>query len=161
MSLIADAFLKQLTLNDGALRGACKDVTEAEARRRHEGRSSIWWIVGHLVEHRAIPLAELGGDRASRFDLSSLFARDTVPREDVASPSLADLIGEFLRFGDLYRALVAASGDAAFMKTRPTPGGLEMPLPLFFHFHETYHLGQLGLLRTWLGKNSLVPPLKK
>ena len=29
---------------------------------------------------------------------------------------------------------------------------------VFLHFHESYHLGQLGYLRTWLGKSPLVKP---
>jgi hypothetical protein len=161
MSNVAEHYGKLVLLNDGAFRGVSKDVSDKDARVRLDGRSSFWWIAGHLAEHRAVPLAALGGDRTSRFPLTELFGRDTTPREDAASPTLAELASEFVRFGDLLRARVTELGDSAFVRTHATPGGLEMPLPFFFHFHESYHLGQLGLLRTRLGRAPLVPPLRR
>lgn len=158
MSRSAESYVRMLKFNDGVLRGLCKDVGEDEARRPHEGRSSFWWILGHVVEHRAVPLALLGGDRSSAFDLPGLFGRDTKPRADVATPTVAALVGEFLRLGGLLAARAAELGDGLDAKTMMTVAGVEMPIGPFFTFHETYHLGQLGLLRTWLGKGPLVPP---
>ncbi|HYC79088.1 MAG TPA: DinB family protein [Planctomycetota bacterium] len=157
MSRRVEDYLAMTALNDGTARALTRGVGEDEARRRFGGRSSFRWILGHVAEHRAVPLEILGGDRASKFDLSTAFARDTAPTDD-ATPTLAELLEEFLRFGALLGARVRELGDAAFERTHRTPAGVELPTPAFFYFHETYHLGQLGLLRTWLGKPPLVPP---
>ena len=36
--------------------------------------------------------------------------------------------------------------------------GAQVPAMLFYHFHESYHVGQLGYVRTWLSKSPLVKP---
>ena len=157
MSRSAAMYGKLLSFNDGVLKGLCKDVGEAEARRSFEGRSSFWWVLGHLVEHRAVPLKLLGGDRSSAIELSALFGRDTTPRADVSSPTVPELLAEFVRLGGLLAARAAQLGDAAEDVSFMTAAGVVMPVGPFFTFHENYHQGQLGLLRVWLGKNPLVP----
>jgi hypothetical protein len=161
MSRSADLYVRRVQFNEGVLRGLCKDVGEEEARRPIAGRSSFWWVLGHVVEHRAVPLRLLGGDRSSPLPLGELFGRDTLPRTDVAHPTIAELVAEFGRLGGLLAARARELGDAAEDVEYETPARTRLPVGAFFLFHEDYHLGQLGLMRVHLGCAPLVPPRKR
>jgi uncharacterized damage-inducible protein DinB len=154
----AENYADLYTMNARAIRALVRDVTEEEARRRPDGRQNpMAWIVGHIAAYRGEVLAALGGppDRAAR--LKALFGKD-VKSDEAAWPPVAELANELRDLHDAIVERLRALGDAAFERTTKTPGGATVPALLFLHFHESYHVGQLGYVRTWLGKPPLVPP---
>jgi hypothetical protein len=154
----AETYADLYTMNFQALRALCRDLTEDEARRRPDGRQNpALWMAGHVATYRFEALSLLGGTPSSGAGLKALFGQDV--RSDPATwPTLADVLADL---GALHRELVdriRALGDAAFDPVVTTPAGSQLPAIAFFHFHESYHLGQLGYVRTWLGKSPLVKP---
>jgi uncharacterized protein YndB with AHSA1/START domain/uncharacterized damage-inducible protein DinB len=138
---------------------ALDGVGEDEAWRRPGPSSSpLHWIAGHLVRSRADLLRALGG--AWALDWGDRFARG----EEVASPadypSLDEVQWE-------WRGVSAAlldrlpDLDASFLAS-PAPRRLPVEdrsmagLVSFSVYHESYHVGQLGYLRKWLGRPGLV-----
>ena len=146
------------TMNFKAIRALCRDLTEDEARRRPDGRQNpALWMVGHVATYRFVALAVLGASSPRGAGLEALFGKDV--RSDPASwPALADVLGDLEVLQPLHVDRIRELGDAAFEPLVTTPTGSQLPAILFFHFHESYHLGQLGYLRTWLGKTPLVKP---
>jgi hypothetical protein len=153
----ARTYADLFTMNYRAIRALFRDVSEDEARRRPDGRQNpMSWIAGHVAVYRAEAVGLLGGAAAGR-DLKPLFGKDV--RSDPATwPPLAEVLAQLAGLQDALAARLLAAGDSAFEKTTATPAGVVLPTIVFLHFHETYHLGQLGYVRTWLGKSPLVAP---
>ncbi len=117
------------------------------------------WLLGHLAATRRwmlrmvgaeIPVADWeqhfgAGDRAS-------------PESDAIPPE--DLKREYINSGrDVVRVLsqmTAAQADAPTDKPFPDGSTTVGGMLHFLHFHEAYHLGQLGLIRRALGKPGMV-----
>jgi hypothetical protein len=154
----AETYADLYTMNFRAIRAICRDVDDDEALRRPDGRQNpMAWMVGHIATYRAEALGMLGAPPERGSDLKRLFGKDV--RSD--STSWPPMSGILAQLRDLHDALVGrlrSLGDAAFDRTVDTPAGVKVPAVLFLHFHESYHLGQLGYLRTWLGKSPLVAP---
>jgi len=117
------------------------------------GGASFNWIAGHVLASRN-PLLGLVG-RPPAFPESKGYGRG-----ESIEPADARPLEEILaRFDASQEALLAglASLPAARLAEPIAfrlPGGLKTvgEALAFFHFHEAYHTGQLGLLRRILGK---------
>lgn len=158
MTPTAETYCDLYTMNFRAIRALCRDLSEEDARRRPEGRQNpALWMVGHVATYRFVSLTMLGGAPSRGQGLEALFGRDA--RSDAAAwPTLAGVLEDLAALHEEHVGRIRALGDAAFEPTVPTPGGLMMSAIVFFHFHESYHVGQLGYVRTWLGKSALVKP---
>jgi hypothetical protein len=155
----AETYADLFTMNYKAIRALTRDVTEAEARRRPDGvRNPMLWLAGHLATYRAAAIDTLGAAPPPRGQSLKCFFGKDVRADEAAWPALASVLEDL---GELHTALVArllTLGEAAFEKTTEVPGGARVPAIVFLHFHESYHVGQLGYVRTWLGKSPLVAP---
>lgn len=158
MTPTADTYADLYTMNFRAIRALCRDVTNDEAHKRPDGRQNpMLWMLGHITTYRAELLALLGGVPGRSAGLKALFGKDV--RSDAAAwPSLTDVVAQLSEVHEALVGRLKALGDAAFEKVVNTPAGVKMPAVVFLHFHESYHVGQLGYVRTWLGKPPLVAP---
>ncbi len=158
MSLAATTFGELYSVNWGSLRATCRDVSEDEARIRPGGRQNpIHWLAGHVAAYRAHVLKRLDAPLDVGLELARHFGKDTQPGETGTTPTLAEILAACARLHEALLARLKTLGDDALSVKTPTPGGREMPVVSFFYFHETYHIGQIGYARTWLGKAPLVP----
>lgn len=120
------------------------------ARRPAEGLASAAWILGHLVWTRRHLLGLLGAPPPED-PVWAPYGR----RGDGVSGSLAysDLLAAFRATDAPLKAALRAVPDW----DRPTMNpGLKVEQPLeqvvaFLLSHESYHLGQIGILRRMLG----------
>jgi uncharacterized damage-inducible protein DinB len=146
------ALIDSMTFNDGVLEMALTDMTDELARRRlRDGGPSIAWAIGHLLYLRNKIAAALSVPGPA-FDLER-YASDATDGRDY--PTVRELRAEWTRFS---AALVAAIG-------RSSPEHLAGPTPIvlphgertlldalrFTVWHETFHLGQVSLLRSHHG----------
>ena len=114
------------------------------------------WIVGHLVWARGNAVKTLGSpwsrDWAKQFSrgAAGVDAADYPAVEEV-SKAWADASAELPKF-------LAAASPALLDKPhdKPTFDGKMGGFIAFLAFHETYHVGQVGYLRKWLGHSQLV-----
>lgn len=120
---------------------------ELAAKRPASGVASAAWIVGHLVATRRRILKLLGGQPAEDPAWEQHYARG-----GPGSPAHLDWAALVEAFRATDPALKAAFQDLADWD-RPTLNpalGTEQPLEqvlAFLFMHESYHLGQIGLVR--------------
>jgi hypothetical protein len=112
------------------------------------------WTVGHLVIHRHKVLALIGADHdiqtLDRYDRESDPVTGDGPGVRTLSELLAALDDSQTR---LSAALEEADLDAAHDDDRfPTVGHRAR----FYYFHDTYHTGQVELLRALAGRTDKV-----
>jgi uncharacterized damage-inducible protein DinB len=139
-------------------------VTKAIADIPHEkwvatpgdGSNPLLWIVGHTIWARGNVVRTLGSSWS--LDWAKQFARGTA-REDASKyPSPAEVSQAW---GDVSTELTALLPKATpelweQPHNPPTFDGKVGGFIAFLAFHETYHVGQIGYLRKWLGYSGLV-----
>ena len=122
-----------------------------------DGGNSAHWILGHLVVSRRYIVRTLGGD-APDSDWEKEFGRGAQPEDTGGFPAPAELSAQLEQTdAELGRLLPEISEERAASNWSPQggafPDGSKSVLGAlqFLHFHESYHLGQLGLIRRMCG----------
>lgn len=144
----------QATLTATVAEAALADVSHEESLRTPiPGVNAMNWIAGHLVHVNAgiLELLEHPTDPSSQ-DLAR-YAPGSPPIVDASdSWDIATLRQALGRQGPrIEHALTDARSE---LLEGPPPAGFEGELRGFLHFiafHQSYHVGQLGLLRRALG----------
>ncbi len=150
------------TLNYSVLKVNLEEITPDESLFNPQpGGNCINWVVGHLLRSRQFILKLVNNEwnlpegaadlykRGSKGNTSELFlpfeqllamwdVAQTKLTEGLDSLSPTELAEETPPFGDFGK-----------------PDTRERRL-LFLHFHESYHTGQLGLLRRLVGKEGAI-----
>lgn len=130
-------------------------ITDEESRREPpQGGNSLNWVVGHVVRTRNETLGLLG--QQPLYDEAE-FSAYVAGGDPAAQLPLGELVDRFTILGKQLATAVAAA----------TPDSMDAPAPFSptgepdetigsllasIAFHESYHLGQTGLLRRLLGK---------
>ena len=114
------------------------------------------WVLGHIVHSREAILELLGAPPADGPSRVERYRRGSDP-VGVGE----DAVG-FDTLKDHYRSVhertvgrLREVTDAELLRT--TEQGTVLERLLFLHFHEAYHLGQLGLLRRIAGRAGAIP----
>lgn len=156
---LAGTLSVQFQFSGGAFHRNVKDISHAESLERPvKDGSCVNWIVGHLLSSRNAALALLGLPPVRPAEELAGYARGSGPLTDPSRAiDLEELLSDFAKAQD---RIVQALG-----RTRPEQ--LAAPLPEDMNpfqldnvgemlaglvFHESYHVGQVGLLRRALGK---------
>jgi uncharacterized damage-inducible protein DinB len=141
--------LYMLDLNSAGL------TDELAARRPAEGVASPAWILGHLVKTRRGILKLLGAPQPED-PVWDAYGRHT--EGDQGGLAYSALVEAFKATDAPFKAAIQAIDDW----DRPTPNPAtktDQPLEqvmAFLFSHESYHLGQLGLIRKLLGLKGAV-----
>ncbi len=140
--------------NASFLRQSVAGLSDDEWLRRPNDHSNhLLWIVGHVAWARTMLLARLEAPWTTPW--MALYARGKkcVEGPDCPSPSTAmEAWNESCT--RLLAAMEAASEE--LLSTPATQGppsadGMLSGIVDFLAFHETYHIGQIAYLRSWLG----------
>jgi len=140
--------------NEGFLDRLIEGFTRADWLARHGDSNHAQWLLGHLAASRGWALRLLGSP-LPREDWEPLFAmgaRPTAQSDAVAPERLREAFrSRGVELRDRLSAITPEQTAAEFTElpggTRDVAGGLH-----FVHFHESYHLGQIGLLRRMAGR---------
>jgi uncharacterized damage-inducible protein DinB len=145
--------------NEYIVNRAVSDVG-AEDWFRKPGNDSnhLMWVMGHLVVHRGRTLNLLGGDWNSSW--APLFARGAQRVDDNEYPSCEEMRAAWNKVSaELLNAVRSAPPDVLAESAPTGPPSFDGKLSgtvAFFAFHDTYHAGQIGFLRKWLGYGQTV-----
>jgi hypothetical protein len=124
-----------------------------------KGGNSAHWILAHLVVQRR-GLARKLGETAPAEPWEAAFKPGSNGTLAPDTPAPAALLGTFTALGDRIGArlttLEPAAGEAPWGTTFPDGGTTVAAGAHFLYFHETYHLGQIGLVRRILGRPGFV-----
>ena len=127
-------------------------------KRPGENSNPILWIVGHVIWSRSRVLALLGEEWTRPW--LPLFARGATLARDEQYPVPDEIMAGWR---DVTTHLSPAL-DAAPKETLATPVGEKSPsfdgtvagMIALLAFHETYHVGQVAYLRSWLGRDGIL-----
>lgn len=130
---------------------------EVCGRRMRDGQgSSIAFLVGHLLACRTQVLMSLG--LADENPWHEIFGKNNPAEDHVNYPSMEELAQAWKDLGKTLHDALAGLSDEQVLA--PGPDFLPVEdrtnrgLLQFFAWHEAYHLGQVGLLRTEFGTAS-------
>ncbi len=144
--------------NGRSLKGLVKDFGEEDWSIQDACGHNPKWIVGHLATYRHRVLGLMGlPDPAAPW--AAVFARGTTSTDVPGDVDMQEVIASFqaaqVLMADRWEALTQE--DLAIPTGRKLPDGSEDVggAIRFLAWHETYHLGQLGLLRRMAGRPGL------
>lgn len=161
--MITEALAIQLAFSDFTLQGNLAGVThEQSLRSAREGGNSINWVLGHMLSSRGSMLRLLGLEPLLGEDHGKLYGRGT----GAIGPDSACVSLERLRelWAQSQTSLTGALGDASaeqlercvpklFQPEEDEPVGIQLAQLVF---HESYHAGQLGVIRRNLGLSAAI-----
>lgn len=146
------------TQNTGALQKAVADLTPEQWLARPGDHSNhIAWIVGHVIWARQIIITRLGGS----WPCPGLepFARSAKLDAAASYPAPEVLLAQWQDSAAALDATLSALTPEALAAPAPpgppTPDGKVSGFIGVLAWHETYHLGQIAYLRSWLGQSGL------
>ena len=146
-------------LNDGLMTRALDGLSDEECSRPLTDRTnSLLWILSHAVDTRAFMLRQLGD--ACDTGWGSLFARGATVDPSASYPAREEVVRAHREISDRLHARLATLDEAA-LATPATdlnlPGAKTVAdVIAFFALHDSYHVGQMALVRKGLGHSPLV-----
>ena len=145
--------------NTGFLEKLVEDITpEHWLSRPTDCTNHIAWIVGHVVWARQILITRVGG--AWEQPGLDIFARSAKLEADLAYPASNALVAAWRESGDaLNNTLGGLSAEALAAPAPPGPPSPDGKVSGFvgvLAWHETYHVGQISYLRSWLGYKGMM-----
>ena len=148
ISTLASTYHRCTRLVDRAL----ADLSDAQAghRSRDGEGSSITFIAGHLLACRASLLSWFGSRDSNPW--RETFGAGATPRSAAEYPPIAELRAQWSEVGREFHNMLEGLEAATILATSPhkVPGDDQSNRGLLqdLGFHECYHLGQIGMLRT-------------
>ncbi|MBS1537874.1 MAG: DinB family protein [Bacteroidetes bacterium] len=116
------------------------------------GGNCINWIMGHIVHTRDVILKQLGEQEVwTDSEAKALYERGSSPLTESGNAlKLSVLLELYNQTQPRILEGIERLGNS------PTSDGKLEDTIAFFNFHESYHLGQLAILRRILGKDSVI-----
>jgi len=113
------------------------------------------WVLGHIVSSRNDILKLIGEPPVWGEEEAAPYVRGSAGRTDPESARpLAEILDALQRSHATIRARLETMDPAALLA--PVDQETVDDRLSFLQFHETYHMGQVGLLRRWLGKDGVI-----
>lgn len=119
------------------------------------GVNSLNWVLGHIMMERDVILRLLGGTPLWSEAEAAPYLRGTNGRPDASSARpLSEIMDALDRSHTAIQERLNAMRPAGFEEAT-AKGTIGTDLA-FLQFHESYHAGQVGLLRRLLGKEGII-----
>ncbi|MCO5277889.1 MAG: DinB family protein [Saprospiraceae bacterium] len=155
--------LKQFDLLDRWFKTALDNLSDKETNQRIDPKMNhIKYIAGHLF-HTNYIFAQFAGVKAEP-KWSDLFAGQgkTKALDNYPYPDINEIIDEWEKLFPQVRAGLSNLSEEILNKEVPSPiaqsgifDSTIRDLWTFFNYHQAYHIGQIGLLRKGLGKETM------
>jgi len=135
--------------NTSAAEARLRDLPDEAWARQLGEASTPRWILGHMCIYRRNILRK-GGHDLPIVDWEAKFAKGTMPADYPANIAPSVLIDDFIATGEPLSAMLESLSDDAlatpFGRTLPDGSDTLGKAIMFLLWHETYHMGQLGIL---------------
>ena len=125
-------------------------------RKPGDSSNHLLWVAGHLVVSRGTVLKGMGWEWSAPW--APLFARGAKPVAKDQYPGIEEIRKAWNEVSEQLTASLASVPADVLAKPhdKPTFDGTVGGFVAFLAFHETYHVGQVGYLRKWLGYGQTV-----
>jgi len=147
--MIKEILTKQFTYSYEVLKMNTDGLSDDDALiQPNNGGNSLNWVVGHIIATRDVIFKKLGHKLLWDEQTTLLYDRGTFPISDPTKVvSLSKLLEDF---ESSQQHLITAlenidAGDKEIVKKLT-----------LFSFHESYHVGQTGLLRRMAGRDGAI-----
>ncbi len=140
-----------------AIRANAEGVTDAEALIQPQpGGNCMNWVIGHIVSSREGMLKLLGEPPVLQPEAAARYERGTAPitSEGDGLPLSKLLVALATSQERLLRGIADAT-EEKWNEAVPNFGTARQAVH-FLHFHESYHAGQIALLRRMAGKKGAI-----
>lgn len=155
--------LKQFDLLDRWFKNSLADLTDEETNQRiHPKMNHIKYIAGHLF-HTNYAFAQFAGITVEH-QWDDLFAGQgkTKALDNYPYPDIQEIITAWNQLFPKVREGLAQLPDEVLNKEIPSPiarsgifDSTIRDLWTFLNYHQAYHIGQIGILRKALGKETM------
>jgi uncharacterized damage-inducible protein DinB len=138
--------------NTGLVKKATEGIPpEHWFRQPGEDSNHLMWIAGHLVYSRVGSLKALGSVWSTPW--IALFGRGGKLTTKDQYPAIEEVRGAWNEVSEQLAASLADASTDVLARPHGTPSfdGTVGGFVAFLALHETYHVGQVGYLRKWLG----------
>jgi hypothetical protein len=145
-----------LELNKYCTKVNTEGLTHADSLvQPHGGGNCCNWVLGHIVSTRNVILNLLGEQPILSEGEASLYQRGSNPIEDgIKAHSFESLLADFDRSQEQIMSALKSVPDEDLARKIDDETVAQKLATL--HFHEAYHVGQLGLLRRIVGKEGAI-----
>ncbi len=155
MAAMKTPIAESLKFTDFIMELVTSDLTGELTTRRARGDdgASIAWVIGHLAHHRHAMLKLLGHELENTF--AEQFATSAAS-DGSDYPELANLKDGWAEVSARLKAVMDDVTDDQLMSATADPNSPHgekrvLDTLVFLMWHEAYHMGQLGTLRTQFG----------
>jgi hypothetical protein len=159
MSTDLQTLANQFKFNNGIYESTVHGIpSEQWLIQPSEHSNHLLWVVGHTAVARAAALRLAGGEWSAPWQ--NLFTRGQKRVDNGQYPPVADVQQAWTEIAArLAAALPNASPEQMSKpveKGKPSIDGTVGGTMGFLCLHESYHLGQMGFIRKWLGHGQAV-----
>ena len=155
----------QFALTSHVLERNIGDLTHEESLTSpHQGGNCLNWVLGHITRARNSALGMLTHTRPFPMeDFNPYDDRGGVPFNRQNALPMAELMSRFRAMQEPLVKAIGALTPEALAKPAPfsptgNPNETIGSLLVAFVFHESYHVGQTGLLRRVAGRPGAIKP---
>jgi hypothetical protein len=158
----ANDLARMYEISYGAINRNLEDVTHEESLVRPPAGNCLNWVLGHIVIYRGTMLKIIDRRPVFEGEHAALYQRGSHPDGSEHYLDLATLRG-FL--SDAHQEFIPAlsalsdeelAGNVPEEFNRPPLAGSISNALARLSFHESYHAGQIGLLRRIAGKDGAI-----
>ena len=128
--------------------GALKNEDAGHRLRKGEG-SSISYLLGHLLSSRYHVLSMLGGGDENPF--AEQFGRNAEPLDVSEYPDISEFKAAWDGLTEKFHTALDGASDEQLLapvESFPVEDQTLRGALMFMAWHESYHVGQIGILRT-------------
>lgn len=150
--------LKQYDLQTRLYKNVLNDVEEPKSNQRvSETMNHIKWVAGHLLSARMNLLKIAGREPDEHYD--QLFGHGNGIDPNADYPVIEEILEKWDSTSILVRTVLAQLPEEALdgeMTQTPIGDSSLRGFLAFMMHHEAYHIGQLGILRKYIGLDAMI-----
>ena len=153
----SETLIRCFEYNADIIRQQVSEISVGESLTQpFAGSHSINWLLGHIVSSRSVPLTLVG---AAQVWSEAARARYRDGSRPIGAEGLGVLpIDELTALFEMSQRMLINGLSASSAKDLCKPSGYAdntvLDSLLYFHFHETYHIGQMTMIAELLGKRA-------
>lgn len=154
-----EALGQRFLFNSMMLQNITADFAESDWQfQPQSGGNTAHWLIGHIALYRRMIRRKTGEDFAEEaWEKLFLPRLEHYPADQF--PQAGYLLDDFMQsrnqIVERFTALSDEEADADWGKEFPDGGKSIKGGCYFLHFHESYHIGQIGYIRRLIGKTGL------
>jgi hypothetical protein len=149
---------QQFAVSGSRVERALEGLADEEYYRAPETANHMLWLLGHMANTRFGLIVLMGG--AEERPWADLFSKGAQPGDESTLPPVSEVRKSWTKAVAALNAHFASLTDEDLNRTCVREFAIEdktiLGAAAFLAGHEMYHLGQMAMLKKWLGHGQLV-----